>query len=1509
MNMKRKGRRMLSGGLAVLMLGSMVPYAEKVNAAAGGINTEQPPMVIRFDEPVSQGELTGSSGNFTGSGSDTDWWQQLTLPIGNSYMGANIYGEIEKEHLTFNHKELWNGGPSETEEHTGGNIETVDGKPMSEYLEEVQEAMLRGDGQASSMCNNLVGANTREYGAYQSWGDIYLDFDRDYLYETESPDGIISDGSSRIRYGAGWEKYDKYGWEGDSEHYTYEPGSFTVFFYGTGMQMIGAKGTDMGDYTVTVDGEEKVSGSMYSESNLENQVLFEVSGLAQGQHFLTFESSESAAGVSKTSFDYLRVLRDSTDFDLEDTTEQLTFSGNWQRYDRAWESDARSWMGEDETFVESWDAADASVTFTFSGTGVKLLGAKSPALGSFTYSLDQGEAVEVDTYSDNYGYGELLSLQGLEDTEHTLVINGVEGSKISLDGFVTGEAQEETEAPVHTEVTEYERSLNLDEALAAVEYQKDNTIYRREYIASYPDEVIAIRLTAEPAEEGGEAVPINAEICFPVDQPEKNADTLGKDAVYETTEDSIIVSGSMRDNGMQFNARLKVVPGEGGTVEPLGDSSETLTLSNATEAWIFISAGTDYDTNYPVYRTGETMEELAARVREKTDAAAEKGYDRVKADAESDYKEIYDRVKIDLGQSRTDMTMDEILSAYRNESADQSARSYLETIMFQYGRYLQIASSREGDKLPANLQGVWLDVSGAANDPVAWGSDYHMNVNLEMNYWPTYVTNMAECAEPMIQYIENLREPGRKTAEIYFGIDNSDGQQNGFTANTQNTPFGWTCPGWEFSWGWSPAAVPWMLQNVYEAYEYSGDIDKLRDEIFPMMEEEALFYESILKETTDTDGTFRYVTVPAYSPEHGPYTAGNTYENTLVWQLFNDCIEAAAALNEEQPGSVSEEKISTWEKFRDGLKPIEIGDSGQIKEWYDETYIGQNEWGWISGYQQNHRHISHLLGLYPGDLITVENEEYIEAAKVSLNDRGDQATGWGMAQRLNAWARTGDGDHAYQIIDSFLKNSVYSNLWDAHAPFQIDGNFGYTSGVAEMLLQSNAGYINLLPALPSENWSSGSVSGLVARGNFEISESWEQGELIQAQILSNNGGTCTFQAEGWENVQVVDSESKPVKVTAVEGKNGRFEFESEAGETYRLIETAEEPEEPADEADKTALNMVITMAEKLEAEQASTGCYTEETWAAVQTALDAVRTLAADESASQENVDNAFLELITAVNLLENAVQRVGLEAAIEGAQAILADAEGLEQYTPESVEALRTALAEAERVYAEESADQETINAAARSLMDAVTSLVVVDVDTRLDILIQKAEELLADSDQYTAESIANLQAALDAAKLVAEDRDAIDAEINESYSALAEAMTSLVRKADKSELKTALDKAAEILADSGRYVEDTITGLQAAADAAQAVYDKEDALPAEVGEAVKSLVDEILKARLLGDVDGNGAVDSADSAEVLKYAAEAQELDEVQNKAADVNRDGAADSTDAAAILGYAAEQASGF
>ncbi|WP_395013471.1 discoidin domain-containing protein [Robinsoniella peoriensis] len=343
-------------------------------------------------------------------------------------------------------------------------------------------------------------------------------------------------------------------------------------------------------------------------------------------------------------------------------------------------------------------------------------------------------------------------------------------------------------------------------------------------------------------------------------------------------------------------------------------------------------------------------------------------------------------------------------------------------------------------------------------------------------------------------------------------------------------------------------------------------------------------------------------------------------------------------------------------------------------------------------------------------------------------------------------------------------------------------------------------------------------------------------------------------------------------------------------------------------ADKTSLNMVIAMTEELAGEQEQNGAYTEESWAAAEAALAAAKALAEDVNASQEEVDTAFLDLITACNLLENEVQRIGLHAAINGAKAILADEAGLSQYMEERVQAVRTALEEAEKVYAE-AANQTTVNAATRKLLDAVTSLVVTQEDTRLDIIIQLAEQLLAKAEQYTESSIAELETALEEAKLVQADGQASGEVITDAYNRLAEAITGLVRLAEKSELSNAIEKARELLADSGRYVEDTLTGLEEETEKAELVLEDENADASAVGEAVKNLVAEILKARLRGDVNLDGNVDTADSAEVLQYAAECKELTEEQHKAADVNEDGLSDSSDAAGILQFAAEKITEF
>lgn len=352
-----------------------------------------------------------------------------------------------------------------------------------------------------------------------------------------------------------------------------------------------------------------------------------------------------------------------------------------------------------------------------------------------------------------------------------------------------------------------------------------------------------------------------------------------------------------------------------------------------------------------------------------------------------------------------------------------------------------------------------------------------------------------------------------------------------------------------------------------------------------------------------------------------------------------------------------------------------------------------------------------------------------------------------------------------------------------------------------------------------------------------------------------------------------------------------------------------ESEGPSVDTNRKSLELAIAMAEKMEQEQQENNCYTTESWEAVQKALDSARTLMENPDAAQADIDSTFLELITACNLLENGVQRVGLKAAIEGAKAVLADEAALADYTAESIEAVRTALTEAEHVFAESSADQGTVNNAARKLMDAVTGMLVKDETTRLGILIRKAEELLKEKDKYTASSMQKLEEALEAAKTVDGNKEASEAEISAAYNKLAEAMTSLVRTGSKEELKNALDKANEILSESGRYLEASIAGLQAVTDEAQTVFDSDDADADTVSEILKKLIDEVLKARLMGDVNTDGAIDTEDSAEVLKSVVEISELTEEQGQVADVNGDGTADSMDAASILQYASEKITEF
>ena len=676
--------------------------------------------------------------------------------------------------------------------------------------------------------------------------------------------------------------------------------------------------------------------------------------------------------------------------------------------------------------------------------------------------------------------------------------------------------------------TEYQRDLDLKTAISTVSFKEDSTQYTREFFMSHDDDVLVARLEAKGSEK------LNLDVRFPSKQ--------GGKTVAEGN-DTLKLCGALTDNQMKYASYL-TVKADNGSVTGSGDK---LTVKDASTVTVYLSAATDYKnafynedkTEDYYYRTGETDEALAKRVKETVDKAVEKGYKEVKATHLEDYQELFNRVSLNIGQTVSEKTTDDLLKTYKDGSASESEKRQLENMLFQYGRYLTIASSREDSQLPSNLQGVWNSLT---NPP--WSSDYHMNVNLQMNYWPTYSTNLSECALPLIDYVDSLREPGRVTAKVYAGVESKDGEANGFMAHTQNTPFGWTCPGWAFSWGWSPAAVPWILQNCWEYYEFTGDTEFMEENIYPMLKEEATFYNQIL--TEDKDG--KLVSSPSYSPEHGPYTAGNTYEHTLIWQLYEDAAKAAEVLGQDT------ELAAKWKENQSKLKgPIEIGDDGQIKEWYEETTLDSMKPQGAD--PAGHRHLSHMLGLFPGDLIA-QKEEWLQAAKVSMDYRTDNSTGWGMGQRINTWARLGEGNKAHELIQNLFKGGIYPNLWDTHAPFQIDGNFGYTSGVSEMLLQSNMGYLNLLPAIP-DVWADGSVDGLIARGNFEVDMDWAKTSLTKAEILSKNGGECEIGYPGIAKAKIVDS--KGAEVTVEKVSEDRIKFNTTKGETYTMTEIPERP--------------------------------------------------------------------------------------------------------------------------------------------------------------------------------------------------------------------------------------------------------------------------------------------------------------------------------------------------------------
>ena len=509
--------------------------------------------------------------------------------------------------------------------------------------------------------------------------------------------------------------------------------------------------------------------------------------------------------------------------------------------------------------------------------------------------------------------------------------------------------------------------------------------------------------------------------------------------------------------------------------------NDRIIVKDADEVVFLLTADTDYkmnsnpDFNDPQTYVGKDPEQTTLAMMNN---ALEKGYDELLRNHKTDYTALFNRVQLQINPEAgtPDLPTYKRLDNYRKGVPDYQ----LEQLYYQFGRYLLIASSRPGN-MPANLQGLWHN-----NLDGPWRVDYHNNINIQMNYWPACSTNLSECTWPLIDFIRSLVKPGEKTAQAYFNA-------RGWTASISANIFGCTAPlsSKSMEWNLNPIAGPWLATHIWEYYDYTRDKKFLKEIGYELIKSSAQFTVDHLWHKPD--GT--YTAAPSTSPEHGPVDEGVTFAHAVVREILLDAIEASKVLG------VDRKERRQWKNILAKLVPYRIGRYGQLLEWSTD----------IDDPKDEHRHVNHLFGLHPGHTISpLTTPELAKAAKVVLEHRGDGGTGWSMGWKLNQWARLQDGNHAYKLYNNLLSNSTLDNLWDSHAPFQIDGNFGGTAGITEMLLQSHTGTIQLLPALP-DAWTNGSISGICAKGNYEISISWKKGRLEKACILSKSGGPCTLR--------------------------------------------------------------------------------------------------------------------------------------------------------------------------------------------------------------------------------------------------------------------------------------------------------------------------------------------------------------------------------------------------------------
>ena len=963
------------------------------------LSEEQPPLQAVYHVPGS------------------DFYSQ-SLPIGNGFMGASVFGGVASERLLLNEQSIWSGGPGANANYNGG-MGKASAETNRNNLQIIRDYL-------SKQYQEFVGSYTPGVGVENT---------QDYPSKSAYINNLFN---------SLWGDYSNFG--------SYQEfGSMYIDDFDASKQLV-VSGVENQQQCVEMLFDGDVSTKWYSPTSPTPEEPMYVA--------IGFSSEVSVKSYSITS--------------AEDVSSR----------------DPLAWVLMGSNDGESWTEVDSRTREAF-------------------IRRNQERTFELSR-SHTYRYWKL-------------VINrtrGTDGTQMAELNFYDDNGEQ-----IYFWPEDYSRTLDLDNATVRVQYTQSGVAFEREYFVSNPDMVTVARLTSN------QAGALNKIIRF---------DSNQSSIQVTAEENTITITGHpadhKEDERLEFAGQIKVVTD--GTLRAV---EKTLVIENATQIEIYVTIATNYqqcmDDTFDYLSDIDPLEIVKSRL-----AALEgKSYDEIKAAHVQDYQALYNRVKLNLGAtSLPDKTTDELFQGYEDGTNTDSENRYLETLYYQFGRYLLISSSREGS-LPANLQGIWAE---GINPP--WYADYHTNINIQMNYWLAEQTNLSECHTPMLQYTGSLVERGKITAYLYHGTPNG-GDVRGWTVYHASNIWGHAGPGASYAF-YFPAAAAWLCQHMWDRYAFTLDKAEL-DNYYEIMKGAALFWVDNLM-TDPVSG--KLVSSPSWSPEHGPLTPGASSDQTIIWELFNNVLKAAAVLGDDS-SEIEEIRVA-----QNNLLLPQIGVNGQYMEWIIETktdVLGDN----------GHRHTNHLYALHPGTLVIPGRSEADDAAaeaiKVTLNTRGDgvsEGAGWSAAWKINFWARLRDGNRAHSLLNALLINGTHDNVFNAdHTVMQIDGNFGATAGMTEMFLQSHGDSIDLLPALPT-TWNGSFVSGLRARGNVEV-DIWsdDDGRLSKAILRpESDHAALKVCSNGLANYRVTTADGEIVSTT-VEGNDTLF-FAVVAGQTYILQPATEE---------------------------------------------------------------------------------------------------------------------------------------------------------------------------------------------------------------------------------------------------------------------------------------------------------------------------------------------------------------